>query len=342
MRRAGHLFDAIVDRGNLQWAFWKASKGKPASRAVRAFAADLDGNLFRMARGLQDGTLELGRFDQSVIYDPKQRIITAPWFDERVLHHAIINVCEPVFERWLIRDTYACLRGRGREAAIARARCFSAREGFFLNTDIRSYFDCVSHDVLVSRLQQLFKDRRLLVLLERIVRSFRGSSGRGLPIGSLMSQHFANFYLGWFDRFVKETLRVRGYVRYMDDSLLWGSSAASLRETLGRCRTYLDEELLLSFKAEPYINRTAHGVDFLGCRVFPDHVVLNRRSRRRFAGKMRDLEQGYLDGEVGDDELQARSTSLVAFTMAAGARSWHFRRAVLEQCPVSGRRPRTG
>ncbi len=342
MRRAGQLFDAILDRENLQWAFWKASHGKPASRAVREFAADLDGNLFRLARGLQDGTLELGRFDQSVIYDPKQRIITAPWFEERVLHHAIMNVCQPVLESWLIRDTYACLPGRGREAAIARARGFSASEGFFLKTDIRKYFDSVSHDVLLARLERLFKDRRLLVLLERIVRSFRGSLGCGLPIGSLMSQHFANFYLGWFDRYVKETLRVRGYVRYMDDTLLWGSSAASLRETLDQCRTYIDDKLCLTFKPEPYINRTRHGVDFLGCRVFPSHVVLNRRSRRRFTGKLRALETSYLDGQIGEDELQARSTSLVAFTMAAGARSWHFRRAVLEQMPVSGRRPRAG
>jgi hypothetical protein len=337
MRRAGHLFAAILDRENLQAAFWKASRGKPASRAIRAFAADLDRNLWRMARGLRDGTLELGRFDQSVIYDPKLRLITAPCFEERVLHQAIMNVCEPVFERWLIRDTYACLRGRGREAAIARARWFSAREGFFLKTDIRSYFDSVSHDVLVARLERLFKDRRLLGLLERIVRSFRGRLGRGLPIGSLMSQHFANFYLGGFDRYVKERLRVRGYVRYMDDTLLWGSSAAALRETLDCCRIYVDEELRLSFKAEPYINRTAHGVDFLGCRVFPDHVVLNRRSRRRFARKLRDVEQRFLDGAIGEDELQARSTSLVAFTMAAGAKSCHFRRAVLKWMPVSGR-----
>ena len=337
MKRVGQLFDAIADRENLRWAFWKASRGKAASRAVRAFAADLDGNLFRMGRGLRNGTMELGRFDQSVISDPKQRIITAPRFDERVLHHAIMNVCEPVFEHWLIRDTYACLRGRGREAAIAKARLVSAREDFFLKTDIRKYFDSVSHDILVARLGRLFKDRRLLDLLERIVRSFRGSSGRGLPIGSLMSQHFANFYLGWFDRFVKETLRVRGYVRYMDDMLLWGSSAAALRDALGRCRTYLEEQLLLEFKPEPYINRTRHGVDFLGCRVFPDHVILNRRSRRRFADKLRDLEQRFLDGEIGEDELQARGTSLVAFSLAAGAKSWHFRRAVLKQCPVSGR-----
>ena len=124
--------------------------------------------------------------------------------------------------------------------------------------------------------------------------------------------------------------------------LLWGESSQALQTILNRCREFLEESLQLQLNPNPYINHTIHGVDFLGCRVFPDHVILNRRSRVRFRKNMSELETSYLKGETDERELQDRATSLVAFTQAAGAKSWHFRRAVLQQLPVSGRRPRTG
>ena len=174
----------------------------------------------------------MGRFRQFVIRDPKERIISAPPFAERVLHHALMNVCEPHLERWLIPDTFACRAGKGRDRRSRSRRHFAGRFPFFFKLDIRKYFDSVPHDRLLDRLARRFKDRPLLDLFGRIVRSFRASLGRGLPIGSLTSQHFANFYLGWFDRFVKETLRLRGYMRYMDDMALWADDRATLRAAL--------------------------------------------------------------------------------------------------------------
>jgi hypothetical protein len=342
MRRTGNLFEQIVDLTNLQLAFCKAVRGKRDRAEAREFAAGLDWRLPAMADALWRGMFPLGRCTQFVIHDPKQRTITAPCFAERVLHHAVMNICEPIFENWLIDDTYACRADRGRDASIKRAQYFARQQPFFLKMDVRKYFDSITHDVLIDGLERLFRDIRLIDLLERIIFSFRGEAGRGLPIGSLTSQHFANFYLGWFDRFVKETLRVKGYVRYMDDMLLWGESGQSLQAVLDHTREFLGESLQLELKAHPYINRSVHGVDFLGCRVLPDHVILNRRSRVRFARKMERLEWDYLDGIIDEQELQERGTSLVAFTQAAGVKSWHFRRSVLQRLPVSGRRPRTG
>ncbi len=342
MKRTANLFERIVDRENLRAAFCRTLCGKRSRADARRFSARVDRRLCEMAEGLREGTYPLGRYHQFVIHDPKRRTITAPCFAERVLHHAVINVCEPVFERWLIHDTYACRVGRGRVAAIERARRFAGHYSFFLKMDMRRYFDSISHVILLSRLERLFKDARLLDLFERIVLSFQGDTGRGLPIGSLTSQHFANFYLGWFDRYVKESLHVKGYVRYMDDMLLWGESSKGLKQKLDHCRTFLDDSLQLQIKPSPQINRTAHGVDFLGCRVLRDHVTLNRRSRVRFRQKMVRLERQYLEGKISERELQQRCTALVAFTRAAGASSWHFRRAVLQQLPVSGQRPPTG
>ncbi len=198
------------------------------------------------------------------------------------------------------------------------------------------------HDRLLERLARRFKDRRLLELFEGIVRSFRGGLGRGLPIGSLTSQHFANFYLGWFDRFVKERLRLPGYVRYMDDMALWADSKSELRSALRSAEVFLLDELGLTLKPPCYLNRTGHGMDFLGCRLYRWHMVLNRRSRRRFRRRLAWLERRYAAGEMTERQLQDRATALTAFTQTPGLCSWRFRHSVLQYLAVSDQGPRTG
>jgi retron-type reverse transcriptase len=334
MRRVNHLFERIVDRDNLRVAVHKALGGKRSKRDARAFVANLDDHLESLRSDLVRGDIALGDYRQFTIRDPKERLITAPCFRERVLHHAIINVCEPVFERWLIADTFACRQGKGRIAALSRAREFARRFPFFLKMDIRQYFASISHEILGARLECLFKDERLLDLVGRIIASFESSPGRGLPIGSLTSQHFANFYLGWFDRFVKESLRSRGYVRYMDDLAIWGGSSAELRDRLAATANFLKTELGLELKPSPYRNRVEHGMDFLGCRVFPTHLILNRRSRVRFRRKLGGLEASYLVDRIDELCLQQRASALVAFTRTPGLSSWRFRRSVLDSMPV--------
>jgi hypothetical protein len=238
MRRTAHLFDRIYEPENLRLAFHKAAMGRRGQTVVTQFADRLDQRIGQLSKGIRDGTFPVGRFQQFLIRDPKERVITAPCFDERVLHHAIMNLCEPVLDRWLIDDTFACRNGKGREAAVLRAQHFSRSATWSLKLDVRKYFDSVSHQKLLQLLGKRFKDKRLMQLLERIIVAYRGEIGVGLPIGSLTSQHFANFYLGWLDRFVKETLRVRGYVRYMDDMVLWDSNHDALVEIHRRCREF--------------------------------------------------------------------------------------------------------
>jgi hypothetical protein len=342
MKRVGNLFETIAEYDNLRLATARALRGKRHRPDARRFVAELDLNLLAMRRELLAGTIPLGHSHQFVIHDPKRRIITAPCFPERVLHHAVMNVCEPVFERWLIDDSYACRRGRGRIAALCRAARFTQEFAFFLKLDVRKYFDSIPHDRLLARLERLFKDHQLLDLFGHIVRAFRGSIGTGLPIGSLTSQHFANFYLGWFDRAVKERWRIRGYVRYMDDMLLWSHSKLELQQSLANAIEFLRNELGLEVKSHPYLNRSRHGVEFLGCRLRQDGVTLSRRSRVRFGRKLRAIERQFLAGEIGERELQQRATALLSFTTAGGVTSWQFRRAVLQETPVSGHEARTG
>ena len=237
MRRAANLFDRIPEPENLRLAFHKAARGRRGQAVVRQFAASLDQRIAAMSVAIREGTFPIGRFQQFLIRDPKERVITAPCFDERVLHHAIMNVCEPVMDRWLIDDTFACRTGKGREAAIERAQHFARDAAWSLKLDVRRFFDSVPHGTLMILLERRFKDRRLLELLTRIITAYRGELGIGLPIGSLTSQHFANFYLGWLDRFVKESLRVRGYVRYMDDMILWHDDLGQMQAIQQRCRS---------------------------------------------------------------------------------------------------------
>ena len=187
MKRAGNLFERIAERDNLRSAVHKALRGKRDRPEAIEFRAALDRRLTDMAEQLRAGTYPVGVYRQFVIHDPKERIITAPCFAERVVHHAIMNVCEPEFDRWLIGDTFACRTGKGRMAALLRARHFAGRQAFFLRLDIRKYFDSIPHDELLARLERRFKDGRLLALFARSVRSFRSELGHGVPIGSLTS-----------------------------------------------------------------------------------------------------------------------------------------------------------
>jgi RNA-directed DNA polymerase len=331
MKRAGHLFERILERENLRFAFYRARKGKRGRPDVEAFAANLEANLHGMALEVEAGSFPLGRYQQFTIHDPKLRTITAPCFSERVLHHAVTNVCEPYFERFLIDDSFACRSGKGRIAALQRALEFSGKYGFAIKLDMRKYFQSISHDILVEKLRCRFKDRRLLELFRRIINSHGSIQGRGLPIGSLTSQHFANFYLGWFDRFVKETLRTRGYVRYMDDCVLWSTSKAHLLDCVDQSCAFLRTELDLEPKTDACIAVVRHGLDFLGCRVYPDHLKLNRRSRRRFRRKLFDLAYAFDCDFLNELEYQQRLTALLAFTRAGGVKSWQFRRSVLQR-----------
>jgi RNA-directed DNA polymerase len=329
MKRVGGLYEPILDRENFILAFHRAARTKRYRPEVREFQKDLNHWLATISQRIDSSSFTFGRFHQFLIRDPKERIITAPCFEERVVHHAIMNVCEPVLDRWLIDDTFACRVGRGREAAVQRAMQFCRSQPWCLKLDIRKYFDSISHDRLLELLPRRFKEPRLQSLFEQIVRSFRGTQRIGLPIGSLMSQHFANFYLGWFDRHVKESLRAHGYVRYMDDMLLWGNDRRELQRVQQECEIFVGDELGLEFKPAQ-VRRVEQGIGFLGCRLFPTHVELNRRSKQRWQRRVRFLGKVYRLGLLSELQLQQRLTSLTAFARGAGVRSWKFRTSVLE------------
>ena len=326
MKRTGNLLERVADPANLRLAFWKAARGKSAAREVIEYRFRLEDNLVNLRDGILKGTVEVGCYHFFKIYDPKGRNICAAAFAERVLHHALINVCEPIFERRLVFDTYACRTGKGRIKALARAQHFARRHEWYLKLDVRRYFDSIDHEAMISLLERILKDRAVLAIFKRIIGSHAVAPGKGLPIGNLTSQHFANLYLGELDHHAKEILRVPGYVRYMDDFVLWADDKATLRGWLGEVIGFLDSNLKLEVKP-PQINETWRGMPFLGCRIHEDHLRLDTRGRKRFAHKLHALESEYAAGDIGGLELQTRATAMIAYTNTSGGAG--FRRALL-------------
>jgi hypothetical protein len=333
MKRAGELLEAIADPGNLRLAFWKAAKGKRAKADCRGFQEKLDANLAALRADLLAGRTRAGAYHYFTIHDPKERTICAASFRERVLHHALMNVCEPVLERAAIYDSYACRKGKGQLAAVRRAESYGRQHAWFLKMDIRKYFDSVDQSVLQGLLRRKFKDASVLALFDQVLASYPTAPGRGLPIGNLRSQHFANFYLSPLDRFLKEHLRRRAYVRYMDDFVVWGTSGAELRAVWREVEAFLAADLRLELKPTVALNKTAFGMDFLGYRVHPDELRLARRSKMRFSRKFRRYEREHLEGRWTERHLRERMQALVAFTLPARSRNW--RRHVLQRFGVA-------
>ena len=328
MKRVGHLLERIADLENLRHALHAASQGKRAKADVIAYRAQAAIHLSRLRDDLLAGRVPVGGYRQFKVYEPKERVITVAPFGQRVLHHAIMRVCEPVFEQQLIDHTYACRKGKGRIAALDVAERFGRSHGYFLKLDIRKYFDSVDHAILKAQLRRLFKDRALLALLDGIIDSFCVQPGQGLPIGNLTSQHFANLYLSPLDRWVSEISGVCGvkYIRYMDDMVVWGRDRERLTEVRARVRAFLREHLALELKQDR-IGTVAQGVPFLGCTVFSGYRVLNARSKRRFRHKLRVFDRLLQAGRIGEAEAQQRSLAVCAF--ARSACSYHFRQHVL-------------
>ena len=284
MKRFGGLFDAVVSYGNLIAAARRAARAKARSVEVARFLCELEVEVLALQRELLAGVYRPGAYRTFTITDPKVRQITVAPFRDRVLHHAVCGIMEPFFERLFIHDSYACRRGKGTLRAVSRAQRFCRRSEYYLKLDVRSFFHSVSHDVLLGLLRRRFKDGRLSALVEVIVRHPVPNClpGRGMPIGNLTSQHFANYYLDALDQFVVDTLQRDSYIRYMDDMVLFAGDKAALWRLRGEVDGFLAERLELGLKHEA--TRLApvwQGLPFLGRRIYPGLVRIRRQNLRR-------------------------------------------------------------
>ena len=332
MKRSAVGLPELADWHNLASAFQAAARGKRGRGDVEAFRANLDHELASLQDGLLSGTLRPGPMRCFRIRDPKPRLIHAPGFRDRVLHHAVMAHVGPVLDRALVFDTYACRTGKGTLAAVQRASAHAARWPWFAQIDVRAYFASIDHAILLGLLGRKFKDPALLRLLADIIQAHEASPGRGLPIGTLTSQHLANFYLNGVDRLLLEDGRVRGFVRYMDDLAWWTEDRAAARAALDCARDYLADRLHLAVKHPVRVGRTRHGLTFCGFRILPSRTLLSRRRRQRYAALRQRAERAWQQGWIDGPGLQSAYASALALTLHADALSW--RREQLRRRPV--------
>ena len=319
--------ERIVSLDNLYLAYQKACRGKQCKQEVRRFSEHFDANIQELRLGIIDGTVAVGDYHYFTIHDPKTRTICAASFRERILHHAILNVCHEYFDKTLIDTTYATRLGKGVYAAIDQAVDALSHYEYSVKLDFRKYYDSIDHQVLKNKLRQRFKDPALLLLFDRIIDSYCVKEGKGLPIGNLSSQYFANFYLSGLDHFVKEDLKTPCYIRYMDDILLAGNDKVDLKRIVWEMSGMATDNLHLAFKP-PVFRKSKDGQVFLGYKVMPYRYELAGRSKRRFRTKLLAYEKLLETGRWGQEQYAEHILPLLAFVEHAESRK--FREASMK------------
>ncbi|MDP1763059.1 MAG: RNA-directed DNA polymerase [Sediminibacterium sp.] len=283
MKRISNIYPLIYSMENLILADKKASKGKSTQYGVFAHNNNREVNLQSLQCQLQNKTYQTSSYSIFKIYEPKEReIYRLPYFPDRITHHAIMNVLEPVFMATFTADTYSCIKGRGIHASARNLRqslCNEPATRYCLKLDIKKFYPSIDHAILKQLLRKKFKDQDLLWLLDGII-----DSAPGLPIGNYLSQYFANFYLTYFDHWIKEVKSVKHYFRYADDLVILSDNKPYLHQLLNDIRNYLQVELHLTVKENYQVFPVAsRSIDFVGYRFYHTHTLLRKSIKQNFA-----------------------------------------------------------
>ncbi|MFN8467195.1 MAG: reverse transcriptase domain-containing protein [Caldilineaceae bacterium] len=348
MKTYRNLYPQIVSFENLYLAFRKARKGKRGRPEVAAFELDLEANLFRLQEELAARTYVPGPYRNFYIRERKLRLISAAPFRDRVVHHALCRVLDPIWERRFVYDSYACRRGKGTHKALDRCQQFARSHAYVLQCDVHQFFPAIDLQILRAKLARLIGDGDVLWLVDQILDGGAGVLApmyepewfpgddllaplrpRGLPIGNLTSQTWANVYLDSLDQFVKRELRCRAYVRYCDDFILFHDDKAQLhswKEAVQRCLN--DLRLNLNWRrAAVYPTRT--GIPFLGIRIFPSHRRLRADNVRLARARLRRNRDAYHAGRLPVSKF--RESLLAWLAHAAHGDTYRLRRAMLRE-----------
>ncbi len=311
MKRHNNLYRCIAQWDNLLRAFYKAAKGKRRKQAVQNYEEALYFNLKQLQMHILNQTVHTGAYRFFKIYDPKERTICAAPFSARVLHHAVMNVCEDIFDSFQIYDSYACRKNKGTKKAVYRAFHFAKSYSYCLKLDMKKYFDSISHQKLLGLLKRKFKDKKLLALFEKIICSYSVTDGYGIPIGNLTSQYFANYYLGFFDRYAKEVLKITGYIRYMDDILIFAESSKECKALLKKIQLFLDQTLYLALKPV-IVCQTKNGIPFLGFLITKRHIQLLKKQKLRIRKKIAEYTRNLSTGFWSEAECSRHALPVLA------------------------------
>ena len=285
-----NLIHLVVDDNNLRKAYKQARKNKRYKRGVLIFKERLEYNLQEIKQEILNKTYKQSEYKVFKIYEPKERQISALPFKDRVVQHALCNVIEPIFDRYMFPCSYACRKGKGTHQCMMKARELirmvpKNKPLFFLKMDFRKFFPSIDRTILYKEINRKIKDKHILWLLNQII----PTTGFGLPIGNLTSQLFANVYGTVFDRYIKQSLMVKHYVRYMDDTIILSTNKSYLKSLFQKLSWFIKNKLNLVF-SKWYIESIKKGLNFVGYRIFRNYILIRKSSVVRCKRKI----QSYL------------------------------------------------
>jgi len=302
-----HLWPEITSFETLHAAYLKARKGKRYTPGVLRFSAMLEERLLELREELRERRYRISPYHRFEVYEPKKRQVASLPFREQAVQHALIAVIEPIFDKRFIYDSYACRVGKGTHAGADRITDWLRRahrmwpETYVLKADVKSYFASIDHAILKDLLRRWIQCDGTLWLMDLFIDSWNAKSGKGIPIGNLTSQLYANVYLHELDTFVKYDLRERFYLRYMDDFVVIGPDKGELNVLRARIDRFLRERLALQLNSRTSVFPERQGMDFLGYRIWRTHRLLRKRSVRRMRGRIR----AWREGKVQTEEMEA-------------------------------------
>jgi len=299
----------------LAWNEFK--KGKENKLDVQQFFLQLENNIFALWRKIKNREYQHSKYINFHICDPKLRNINKAEVVDRVLHHSIVKHIEPLFERSFIFDSYSSRNGKGTHRAVKRLKKFclmltrnKTRTAWSLKCDIKKFFDSIDHEILLSLIGEKIKDKKLLNIIEEIIRSYNKKTEKGIPLGNLTSQLFSNVYLNQFDHFVKRELRIKYYLRYADDFVILSEEKERLEKLAPILGNFLKTKLKLKLHPDKIFIRKIHqGIDFLGYVIFPNYIILRTKTKRRMLRKLskkkEDLSNNIISEESFSQSLQS-------------------------------------
>jgi retron-type reverse transcriptase len=293
------MFEKIVSLENLFLAWEKFSKGKHKRVDVMLFENNLEDDIFNLQDLLSSGEYKHDNYKPFTVFDPKKRKIHKAAVKDRLVHQAVVNIIEPVFDKIFIHDSYSCRVGKGTHTAVKRLKGFlnqssenNTKTVYALKCDIRKFFASIDHDVLLALLAKRIKDNRTRDLLKVIIDSFHASDKCGLPLGNLTSQLFANIYLHELDFYVKHKLQKKYYLRYCDDFVILNQDHKVLQNLIPEISDFLSSSLKLNLHPNKvFIRSWEQGIDFLGYVLLPHATVLRTKTRNRMLKRV--IRQNY-------------------------------------------------
>jgi RNA-directed DNA polymerase len=352
MKSYKNLYSQIYSFSNLYWAYRAARRGKRCQESVASFEFDLEYNLLSLQKELQLKIYQPGLYHNFYIYEPKRRLVSAAPFRDRVVHHALCQVIEPVWEARFIHHSYACRIRKGTHRALDQCQTWSRKYRYAFHGDIVKYFASIDLQVLRGLLTRRIADQSTIWLIDRLLVSgediqshecppayFPGDDlfallrPRGLPIGNLTSQFWANVYLHELDKFVKHDLHCPAYLRYMDDFVLFTDQKYQLHEWKEAVRGFLARQLrLVLHPKKSLVYPVDVGIDFCGFRIYPTHRRLRRSSVRRFVRRFRQQRQAYHRGEMDLDQINTSVQCWIAH--ASHGDTWGLRQRLFKDYPL--------